>query len=78
MGCQTGADRLRAGLPAGWVIGDKTGNNGKDAAGDIALTWPRPDTPLVICAYTRGGAPTEAMLRDVFAGIGRLVGEQLG
>jgi len=73
LGCKTGANRLRAGLPAGWAIGDKTGNNGHDAAGDIALVWPRPDVPLVICAYTRGGSPDEAQLRAVFASIGRLV-----
>ena len=40
LGCQTGDNRLRAGLPKGWRIGDKTGNNGKDAAGDIAVAWP--------------------------------------
>ena len=33
VGCKTGANRLRAGLPKTWTIGDKTGNNGKDAAG---------------------------------------------
>ena len=27
---------------AGWKIGDKTGNNGKDASGDIAVVWPKP------------------------------------
>ena len=74
VGCQTGANRLRAGLPNGWVIGDKTGNNGKDAAGDIAVAWPRPDSPIVICVYTRGGAPSAAQLDAVFAGIGRYVG----
>ena len=24
-----------------WKIGDKTGNNGKDAFGDIAMAWSR-------------------------------------
>ncbi|WDF70956.1 hypothetical protein PQ467_08850 [Novosphingobium sp. KACC 22771] len=33
IGCQTGADRPRAGLPGNWVIADKTGDNGADAAG---------------------------------------------
>ena len=42
VGCKTGANRLRGGLPAGWKIGDKTGNNGKDASGDIAVAWPKP------------------------------------
>jgi beta-lactamase class A len=32
LGCKTGDNRLRGGLPKDWRIGDKTGNNGKDAA----------------------------------------------
>jgi beta-lactamase class A len=40
--CKTGANRLRAGLPGTWTIGDKTGHNGKDASGDIAMAWSSP------------------------------------
>jgi beta-lactamase class A len=75
--CKTGANRLRAGLPASWKIGDKTGNNGKDAAGDIAVAWPAQDRPVVIAAYTRGGKPTPEQLATVFKAIGELVGERL-
>lgn len=76
--CKTGANRLRAGLPASWKIGDKTGNNGKDAAGDIAVAWPAPDRPVIIAAYTRGGKPTLEQLNTVFKAIGELVGQRLG
>lgn len=75
--CQTGARRLRAGLPKAWRIADKTGNNGKDAMGDIAMAWPRPDAPVVIAAYTQGGRPADAQFDAVFAAIGRAVGERL-
>jgi beta-lactamase class A len=77
VGCQTGANRLRAGLPGSWVIGDKTGNNGKDAAGDIAVAWPKPDVPIVISVYTRGGSPSSQQFDSAFAGIGRFVGTRL-
>lgn len=77
VGCKTGANRLRGGLPAGWKIGDKTGYNGKDAAGDIAVVWPKPDTPILIAAYVQGGAPTAAQIEAVFARIGRMVAERL-
>jgi beta-lactamase class A len=77
VGCQTGDNRLRAGLPKTWVIGDKTGNNGKDAAGDIAVAWPRPDVPIVICVYTRGGSPSSEQFDSAFAGIGRFVAARL-
>jgi beta-lactamase class A len=78
LNCQTGGNRLRAGLPKAWRIGDKTGNNGKDASGDLAVAWPPSGGPLVICAYTWGGAPTPAQIDAVFADIGQLAAERLG
>lgn len=77
IGCKTGDNRLRAGLPTTWQIADKTGNNGKDAAGDIAIAWPAHDDPVVICTYTQGGTPTPAQVDAVFAKIGHFVGIQL-
>jgi beta-lactamase class A len=77
VGCQTGDNRLRAGLPTTWVIGDKTGNNGIDAAGDIAVVWPKANVPIVVCVYTRGGAPTAPQVESAFASIGRFVGAKL-
>jgi beta-lactamase class A len=69
---------LRAGLPKGWRIGDKTGNNGKDAAGDIAVAWPTSGGPLLICAYTQGGSPTPSQIEAVFADVGRMAAHRLG
>ena len=77
LGCQTGADRLRAGLPASWRVGDKTGNNGKDAAGDIAIAWSAPDRPILVAVYTQGGSPSDDQLKAVFAAVGRTVGQRL-
>jgi beta-lactamase class A len=77
LGCKTGDNRLRAGLPKDWRVGDKTGNNGKDAFGDIAVTWSTRSEPVLVCAYTRGGAPTPRQVDDVFAEIGRYVGTHL-
>ena len=75
--CRTGRDRLRAGLPADWRVGDKTGNNGADAAGDIAVAWPKPERPILICVFTQGGTPDAAHLADVFAQVGRCVARRL-
>lgn len=76
--CKTGAKRLRGGLPKDWRIGDKTGNNGKDAVGDIAVAWPKPDAPIVMAVYTQGGKPNATQHEQVFAAIGRMVAERLG
>ena len=77
LGCRTGANRLRAGLPARWRIADKTGNNGQDAAGDIAAVWPPADSPIIICTYVQGGSPTPSQLAAVFAAVGRRIDQQL-
>lgn len=76
--CKTGNNRLRGGLPGDWRVGDKTGNNGKDASGDIAIAWPNAGGPILVCAYTQGGSPTAQQFESVFAEIGRMVGRQLG
>jgi beta-lactamase class A len=52
---QTGLRRLRAGLPADWVAGDKTGTG--IAAGmpnkhnDVLVAWPPGRAPIVVAAY---------------------------
>ena len=78
LNCKTGGTRLRGGLPKDWSIADKTGNNGEDASGDIAVAWRKPDVPVLICAYTQGGSPTASQVEAVFAEIGRIVGQRLG
>ena len=78
LNCKTGNNRLRAGLPGNWRVADKTGNNGKDAAGDIAVTWPSSGGPTLVCVYTQGGSPTAPQLEAIFAEIGRVVGRRLG
>jgi beta-lactamase class A len=75
--CKTGLEMMRGGLPGDWTVGDKTGNNGEDAMGDIAVAWPQPARPVVICAYTQGGSADAAKLHPLFADIGRIVGQRL-
>lgn len=75
--CRTGTNKLRAGLPRDWRIGDKTGNNGADASGDLAVAWPARGGPLLVCAYVQGGKPTPDQQDALFAAIGRLVAQQL-
>ena len=78
LNCQTGANRLRGGLPTTWRIADKTGNNGKDAAADIGVVWPKPGAPVLVATYVQGGSPSDAQIASVFAAVGRMVGQRLG
>ncbi|WP_433661223.1 class A beta-lactamase [Nocardia sp. CA-128927] len=50
----TGGKRVRAGVPAGWTTGDKTGTGDYGCANDAAITWPDgARAPLVIAIQTR-------------------------
>lgn len=50
-GCQTGAKRIRAALPAEWEVGDKTGTGDHGTANDIAVIWPPSRNPIVLAIY---------------------------
>jgi beta-lactamase class A len=68
---KTGNARLRAGLPAGWRMGDKTGSSERNA-NDVAIVWPPDRAPLIVASYLAesGGTPQE---RDTaHAAVGRV------
>lgn len=48
---KTGATRLRAGLPADWRVGDKTGTGRNGAVNDVAIAWPPGRPPIAIAVY---------------------------
>ncbi|HZZ48822.1 MAG TPA: class A beta-lactamase [Pseudonocardia sp.] len=49
----TGDTVIRAGVPAGWQVADKTGNGGYYATrNDIAVVWPPGRPPLVIVIFS--------------------------
>ncbi len=52
--CQTGAKRLRAGLPTDWIAGDKTGTSKAGAVNDVAIAWPPGRAPILIACYIDG------------------------
>ena len=79
--CETGKKRLRAGLPVGWIVGDKTGT-GEFAVNDVAIAIPPGRAPILMAAYMSdpGGRDDEDGVRheagDV--AIARLVARELG
>ena len=71
---ETGPDRLRAGLPAGWVIGHKTGTGEDGPTNDIAIVWPPGRAPLMVAAYYDRKGRTMKENATVLAEVGRIVG----
>ena len=70
----TGDKRLRAGLPAGWRVGDKTGtwNEGWFSTVDIAVAWPPGRAPVVIAGFVTDH-PSTAAGETALAEVGRQV-----
>jgi beta-lactamase class A len=69
---KTGDKRLRAGLPRGWKIGDKTGGGGHNSANDVAVCWPPKRAPLVVAAYYTGSRASPDQRDAVLAEVGKL------
>jgi len=72
-GCTTGGDRLRAGLPATWTVGDKTGTGDRGTVNDVAILRPPGRAPVLVAAYY---TDSRASLRDrnaVLGEVGRIV-----
>ncbi|HVI51066.1 MAG TPA: class A beta-lactamase [Candidatus Sulfotelmatobacter sp.] len=64
--CRTGDERLRAGIPKDWIIGDKTGTwtgNGAATSNDVAVAW-RPDGQTVAITAYLTDCPAPAAVRN--------------
>jgi beta-lactamase class A len=52
VGNTTGDERIRAGVPAGWRVGDKTGTGNYATANDVAVVWPPGAAPIALAIMT--------------------------
>jgi beta-lactamase class A len=72
---RTGLSRLRAGLPADWSVGDKTGTGESGALNDVAIAWPPGRAPILIAAYFDGAQKPIDEINAAHAEIGRIVAQ---
>jgi beta-lactamase class A len=70
---ETGRARLRAGLPAGWRAGDKTGTGNNGACNDVAIVWPPSGAPWFVASYLSESSAALERLNAAHADIGRTV-----
>lgn len=61
----TGDAKIRAAVPKGWIVGDKTGSGGYGTNNDIAVLWPPHGSPIIMVIYTTQ-KEKEALKRDEF------------
>jgi beta-lactamase class A len=67
----TGMKRIRAGVPRGWTVGDKTGTT-NSAGNDVGILWP-PDggPPIVLAVYVAEVRGTDAQRDAAIAAVAR-------
>ncbi len=78
----TGTKRIKAGLPGGWTVGDKTGTGGASnhgTANDLAIAWPPgADAPVVLSVFTRRNLDGVGHDDKVIASAATALAEALG
>jgi beta-lactamase class A len=72
-GCRTSADRMRAGLPPGWIVGDKTGSGERGTMNDVGIIWPPDGAPILLAIYLTASDKPQAERAKIHSEAGRLV-----
>jgi beta-lactamase class A len=75
---KTGDTRLRAGLPAGWRVGDKTGAGEHGTTNDLGVFWPPDRAPVIVSIYLTQTSASPAQRNATLAAVGRAVASALG
>ncbi len=76
-GNTTGGQSIRAGLPASWAVGDKTGAGDYGTTNDIAVIWPENHAPLVLVTYFTQPQQDAKSRKEVLAAAAKIVTEGL-
>jgi beta-lactamase class A len=74
---ETGAKMIRASVPAGWKVGDKTGRSGNGASNDIAILRPESGGPFFLAIYVDAPGKSSEARDEVVAGIAKIALETL-
>ncbi len=73
VGCKTGDAKLRAGVPKGWRVGDKTGAGDHGSSNDVAILWPPDRAPVIVTSYLTETALPDDRRNAIHAAVGRAV-----
>jgi beta-lactamase class A len=71
LGNTTGGKRIRAAVPAGWPVGDKTGTGAYGVTNDIGVVFPTGGAPLVVVVFTHQPGKDAGAREDVVAAAAR-------
>lgn len=74
----TGDAQIRAGVPAGWLVGDKTGSGSAGEKNDVGVLAPPQRAPLVLTVCTVPGDPDDDRGEEAVAAATEAALETLG
>ena len=74
----TGNARLRAGLPANWRVGDRTGTCNSHTANDVGIAWPPNGKPVLIAVYVAESNASRDEQNAAIADVARAVAAVIG
>jgi beta-lactamase class A len=69
---KTGNERMRAKLPPGWIVGDKTGLGNHGTINDVGIIWPPDGAPILLAIYLTNSDKPIAQRAAILQEIGRL------
>jgi beta-lactamase class A len=72
-GNTTGDTRIRAGVPKGWIVADKTGSGDYGITNDIGIIWPPKCAPIVVAMYFIQNKKDATQHPDVIASATRIL-----
>ncbi len=78
VGNTTGDQRIRAGMPAGWRVGDKTGTGSYGTTNDVAVVWPPDAAPIAVAVLTSRAAEDATRDQALLAEAAAVVAQELG
>ncbi|MBX9577601.1 MAG: class A beta-lactamase [Chthoniobacterales bacterium] len=71
--CTTGYNRIRAGVPIGWIVADKTGSGDYGITNDIGILYPLEGAPIVITIFFFQDKKDSPHREDVIAAATRIL-----
>ena len=73
LGNTTGDERLRAGVPKGWRVGDKTGSGDRGTTNDVGILWPPGHAPVIVSVYLTSSTASSNARNATIAAVGRTI-----
>jgi beta-lactamase class A len=69
----TGNAKIRAGVPLGWIVGDKTGGGDYGTGNDVGIIWPPKCPPIILAIYTTQNKKDAQSNNEVIASATRML-----